>query len=65
MHITVCDQANEAYQVFFGARVHLHWSIPDPSKAEASEEHQLGVCRQVRERNPRALEHELLVNAVP
>ena len=35
--ITVCDQANEACPVFFGARKRLHWSFPDPSKAEGTE----------------------------
>jgi len=30
--ITVCDQANEACPVFFGARERLHWSFPDPAK---------------------------------
>src|SRR5689334_16832416 len=43
--ITVCDQANEACPVFFGARQRLHWSFPDPSKAEGTEEQQLAVYR--------------------
>src|SRR5919198_3201305 len=30
--ITVCDQANEACPVFFGARERLHWSFPDPAQ---------------------------------
>src|SRR5215471_6355700 len=32
--ITVCDDANETCPVFPGARQRLHWSFPDPSKAE-------------------------------
>src|SRR5437764_12965368 len=52
--ITVCDQANEACPVFFGARERLHWSFPDPSKAEGTEEQQLEAYRQVRNAMPRA-----------
>jgi arsenate reductase len=63
--ITVCDQANEACPVFFGARHRLHWSFPDPSKAEGSEEQQLEVYRQVRDAIRERIEHELLVDAVP
>jgi arsenate reductase len=37
MVITVCDQANEACPVFFGARERLHWSFRDPSKATGTE----------------------------
>jgi arsenate reductase len=63
--ITVCDQANEACPVFFGARQRLHWSFPDPNKAEGSEEQQLAVYRQVRDAIRERIEHELLVDAVP
>src|SRR5499427_10567435 len=38
--ITVCDQANEVCPVFFGARKRLHWSFPDPGKAQGTEEQQ-------------------------
>ncbi len=58
--ITVCDQANEACPVFFGARERLHWSFPDPSKAEGSQEHQLEVYRQVRDAIRWRIERELL-----
>lgn len=47
--ITVCDQANEACPLFPGGGERLHWSFPDPSKAEGSEEQQLEVYRQVRD----------------
>jgi arsenate reductase (thioredoxin) len=60
--ITVCDQANEACPVFFGARERLHWSFPDPSKAEGSEEQQLAVYRQVRDAIYERIEHELLLD---
>jgi arsenate reductase len=63
--ITVCDQANEACPVFFGARQRLHWSLPDPSKAEGSEAEQLAVYRQVRDAIRERIEHELLGYAVP
>jgi arsenate reductase len=62
--ITVCDQANEACPVFFGARQRLHWSFPDPSKAEGSEEQQLGVYRQVRDAIRERIERELLAERV-
>lgn len=58
--ITVCDQANEACPVFFGARERLHWSFPDPSKAEGSQEQQLEVYREVRDAIRARIEQELL-----
>jgi arsenate reductase len=39
--ITVCDQANESCPIFPGARRRLHWSFPDPSKAEGTQEEEL------------------------
>jgi arsenate reductase len=45
--ITVCDQANEACPVFFGARQRLYWSFPDPSRATWTEDEQLAVHRAV------------------
>ena len=61
--ITVCDQANEACPVFFGAKERLHWSFPDPSKATGSEEEQLAVYRQVRDGIRARIERELLADA--
>ena len=58
--ITVCDQANEACPVFFGARERMHWSFPDPSKGVGSEEEQLAVYRQVRDAIRERIERELL-----
>jgi arsenate reductase (thioredoxin) len=58
--ITVCDQANEACPVFFGARRRLHWSFPDPSRAEGDERQQLRVYRQVRDGLRERIERELL-----
>jgi arsenate reductase len=61
--ITVCDQANEACPVFFGARKRLHWSFPDPSKADGTDEQQLSVYRQIRDAIRERIEHELLTRA--
>ena len=61
--VTVCDQANEACPVFFGARQRLHWSFPDPSKAEGTEEQQLEVYRQVRDAIRERIERELLAES--
>ena len=58
--ITVCDQANESCPVFAGARERLHWSLPDPSKAEGTEDQQLAVYRQVRDAIRDRIEAELL-----
>jgi arsenate reductase len=58
--ITVCDQANEACPVFFGARERQHWSFPDPSKATGSEDDQLTVYREVRDAIRERIERELL-----
>jgi len=58
--ITVCDQANEACPVFFGARERLHWSFPDPSQATGSEDDQLAVYREVRDAIRERIERELL-----
>ena len=47
--ITVCDEANEACPFFPGASERLHWSFPDPSKAEGTDEERLQVFRRVRD----------------
>jgi arsenate reductase len=58
--ITVCDQANEACPVFFGAKERLHWSFPDPSTATGSDDEQLAVYRQVRDSIVEMISRELL-----
>jgi arsenate reductase (thioredoxin) len=58
--ITVCDQANEACPVFFGARERRHWSFVDPSTAAGSEEEQMTVYRDVRDGIRQRIERELL-----
>jgi len=47
--VTVCDDANEACPVFPNARQRLHWSFPDPSRAEGTVEQRLAVFRAVRD----------------
>lgn len=61
--ITVCDQANEACPVFYGAKERLHWSFPDPSKATGTEEEQLAVYRAVRDAIGERIKQELLPRA--
>ena len=61
--ITVCDQANEACPVFFGAPERLHWSFPDPSQATGTEEEQLAVYRQIRDAIRARIETELIGSA--
>jgi arsenate reductase len=58
--ITVCDQANEACPVFFGATERLHWSLPDPSKATGTEDEQLAVYRRVRDAIRQRIDQEIL-----
>jgi arsenate reductase len=47
--ITVCDSANESCPVFPGAANRLHWSFPDPSRAEGTDQEKLAVYREVRD----------------
>jgi arsenate reductase len=62
--ITVCDQANEACPVFFGAKTRMHWSFPDPSQATGTEEERLSVCRAVRDAIRARIEADLLAPQV-
>jgi arsenate reductase len=48
--VTVCDEANEVCPFFPGARELLHWSLPDPSTTQGTEEERLKVFRSVRDR---------------
>jgi arsenate reductase len=56
--VTVCDDANEACPVFPGAKVRLHWSLPDPSAATG--EGRMGTFREVRDRIRALIRSELL-----
>ena len=57
--ITVCDEANEACPFFPGAKVRLHWSLPDPSRADGPDEKRLEVFRAVRNRLKDHIDGEL------
>jgi len=58
--ITVCDEANEACPFFPGASERLHWSLPDPSKAQGTEEERLEVFRRVRDDIEDRIRRELI-----
>ncbi len=48
--IAVCDGASaEKCPVFPGATERLHWSFPDPSKAQGSKEEKLAEIRVIRD----------------
>jgi len=46
--ITLCGDAAETCPVIPGANT-LHWNLPDPAKAEGSEEEKLMVFRKIRD----------------
>jgi arsenate reductase len=58
--ITVCDDANEACPFFPGATNSLHWSLPDPSAAEGTDEERLKVFRSVRDELRERVQAELV-----
>lgn len=58
--VTVCDDAGESCPAFPGPAKRLHWSLPDPSAAEGSEEKRLAVFRSVRDRLKEHIEGELV-----
>lgn len=47
--ITVCDAANETCPVFPGDPKRIHWSFPDPSQAQGTDEERLRAFRKVRD----------------
>jgi arsenate reductase len=47
--VTVCDRARDACPLFPGAATQLHWSFPDPSAVEGTDEERLPAFRSVRE----------------
>ncbi len=47
--VTVCDKGSERCPLFPGKVVRLHWSFPDPSKVEGTEEKKLEKIRKIRD----------------
>lgn len=47
--ITVCDQANESCPIFPGDPNRIHWSFPDPSAVEGTEEERLKAFADIRD----------------
>ena len=47
--ITLCGDAAERCPVFPAASVREHWALPDPARAEGSEEEILAAFRSVRD----------------
>jgi arsenate reductase (thioredoxin) len=46
--ITVCDSANESCPIFPGDPQRIHWSFPDPSAIEGSEDERYRAFERVR-----------------
>jgi len=46
--ITVCDRANDSCPTFPGDTQRFHWSFPDPSAVQGTNEEQLAAFRNVR-----------------
>lgn len=44
--VTVCDNAQESCPIFPGAPERIHWSIPDPSAAEGTEEERAAAFKR-------------------
>ena len=47
--ITVCDRANESCPIFPGDPKRIHWSFPDPSAVEGSDDARMVAFRTVRD----------------
>lgn len=56
MIITVCDNARDACPVFPGDAERIHWSLPDPSAVEGTEEERLAAFREIRQNLIRRLQ---------
>ena len=61
--ITVCDDAAEACPIFPNARERRHWSFPDPSSVQGSDERRFAAFTRVRDAIRARIERELLVPA--
>jgi arsenate reductase len=47
--ITLCGDAHESCPTFPGTPLRLHWPLPDPARAEGTEEQRMQVFREVRD----------------
>ncbi|WP_456464136.1 arsenate reductase ArsC [Persephonella sp.] len=47
--ITLCGDASENCPVVVGAKT-IHWGLPDPAKAEGTEEEKLKAFREIRDK---------------
>jgi arsenate reductase (thioredoxin) len=47
--VSVCDQSCERGPIFPGVATRLHWSFPDPTKFEGTEEQRLDRVRELRD----------------
>jgi protein-tyrosine-phosphatase len=45
--ITVCDDARDSCPVFPGVHASMHWSYPDPAKADGTDDERLDAFRAV------------------
>ena len=58
--ITVCDSANAVCPFFPNAKHRRHWSFPDPSEANGTEDERLQVFRSSRDTIEARIKEELL-----
>lgn len=47
--VTLCGDANDRCPAVPGARLRLHWDLPDPARARGTEEERMAVFRSVRD----------------
>ena len=47
--VTVCDSAAEEFRIWLGKGKRVHYSFPDPAKAEGTDEEIMSVFRSVRD----------------
>jgi len=47
--VTLCGDANERCPVIPGGAPRLHWDLPDPARAEGTDDKRMAVFRRVRD----------------
>jgi arsenate reductase len=58
--VTVCDDAAESCPIFPNAHERRHWSFPDPSRAQGTDDERFAVFETVRDDIRARIERELL-----